>query len=156
MYYQDSGHPLVGTCIKQPVTGLEEQPATRVNPAIGIISGFLPKCSPRAQISADGPKVDTLYAVFVDCNTDILQDDYTEVEMKEKKVSQIPFSDAIKAAKVTNYLKFYPSLPHPATVNFLNGKYEEGYDDTGFLIEVKKPSKTKGKASQVKVAMQKD
>ena len=85
IYYQDSGYPLAGTCIKLPVTGLEEEPATRVNPVIGITSGFLPKCSSHAQRSADGPKVDTLYTVFVDCNTDILQDDYTEVEMKEKK-----------------------------------------------------------------------
>ena len=76
--------------------------------------------------------------------------------MKEKKVSQIPFSDAIKTAKVNNNLNFQPSLPHPATVNFLNGIYKEGYDHNGFLIEAKKPSKTKGKANQVKVAMQKD
>ena len=92
----------MGTCIKQPITGLEEESATRVNPAIGIISDFLPKCPPRAQRSADGPTVDTLYAVFVDCNSDILQDDYTVSEMKEKKVSHIPFSDAIKGAKVNN------------------------------------------------------
>jgi hypothetical protein len=155
MYYQDSGHPLVGTCIKQPVTGLEEQPATRVNPAIGIISGFLRKHSPRAQTSADGSKVDTLYAVFVDCNTDILQADYTEVERKDKKVSQIPFSEAIKAAKANNYLKFQPSLPHPATIDFLNQEFHKGYDDNGFLIEMEKPSKTKGKASQGKAAKSK-
>jgi len=123
----------VGTCIKQPITGLEEEPANRVNPAIGIISGFLHKCSPRAQRSADGQKVDTLYDVFVDCNSDILQYDYTVSEIKEKQVSHIPFSDAIKAAKVNNYLKFQPSLPHPATANFLNGIYEEGYDDSGFF-----------------------
>ena len=100
----------MGTCIKQPITGLEEEPATRVNPVIGTISGFLPKCSPRAQISIDGPKVDTLYAVFVDCNTNILQDDYTEVEMKEKKVSQIPFSEAIKAAKVSLIIQSFSLL----------------------------------------------
>ena len=141
----------MGTCIKQPVTGLEEDPATRVNPAIGIISGFLPKRSPRAQTSADGSTVDTLYAVFVDCNTDILQDDYTEVELKDKKVSQIPFSEAIKAAKANNYLKFQPSLPHPATINFLNQEFEEGYDEKGFLIEEEKPSNTKGKARKDKV-----
>ena len=155
MYYQDSGHPLVETSIKQPITGLEEQPATRVNPAIGIISGFLPKRSPRAQTSADGSKVDTLYAVFVDCNTDILQDDYTEVELKDKKVSQIPFSEAIKAAKANNYLKFQPSLPHPATIDFLHGQFHEGYDDNGFLIEVEKQSTSKGKDSQGKAAKSK-
>ena len=125
MYYLDCGHPLVGTCIKQPVTGLEEDPATRVNPAIGIISGFLPKRSPRAQTSADGSTVDTLYAVFVDCNTDILQDNYTEVELKDKKVSQIPFSEAIKAAKANNYLKFQPSFPHLAIIDFLNREFHE-------------------------------
>ena len=154
-YYQDFGHPLVGTCIKQPVTGMEEHPATRVNPAIGIISGFLPKRSPCAQTSADGSTVDTLYAVFVDCNTDILQDDYTEVELEDKKVTKIPFSAAIKVAKANNYLKFQPSLPHPATIDFLNREFHEGYDDNGFLIEVEKPSKTKGKDSQGKAAKSK-
>ena len=154
-YYQDFGHPLVGTCIKQPVTGMEDEAATRVNPAIGIISGFLPKGSPCAQTSADGSTVDTLYAVFVDCNTDILQDDYTEVELEDKKVTKIPFSAAIKVAKANNYLKFQPSLPHPATIDFLNREFHEGYDDNGFLIEVEKPSKTKGKVSQGKAAKSK-
>ena len=65
-------------------------------------------------------------------------------------MSHIPFSDAIKAAKVNNYSKFQPSLPNPATVDFMNGIFEEGYDDSGFLIEMKKSSKTKGKASQGK------
>ena len=46
----------------------------------------------------------------------------------------------------------FPPLPHPATVNFLSGIFEEGYDDIGFLIEVKKSSKTKRKGCQGKVA----
>ena len=123
-----------------------------VKPAIGVISGFLPKRSPRAQRDVDGQKVDTLYAVFVDCSPDMLQADYTDAKMKEKKVLHIPFADAIKAGKISNYFKFQPSsLPHPATVDFLCGIFEEGYDDSGFLIEVAKVSKTKGKSSQGKV-----
>ena len=132
--------------------GLEEEPANCVNPAIGIISGFLPKHPPRAQRDADGQTVDTIYAVFVDCNPGILQDEYTEAEIEEKKVSHIPFSDAIKAAKINNYFKVQPSLSHPTTIDFLHGIFEEGYDDSGFLIEAKKTSKTNGKSSQGKVA----
>ena len=110
----------------------------------------MPKGSLRAQRDEDGQKVDTLYAVFVDWNPDIIQEDYTEAETKENNVSYIPFADAIKAAKASNYSKFQLSLPHPVTVNFILGLYEEGYDDHGFLIEGKKGPKAKGKPSKGK------
>ena len=70
-------------------------------------------------------------------------------------MSQIPFSEAIKAAKANNYLKFQHSLPRPATVNFLNQEFEEGYDENGFLIEEEKPSNIKGKARKDKVVKSK-
>ena len=73
-YYQDFGHHIMGTCIKQPVTGNEEEKAVCVKPAIAIISGFLPAKSTCAQKYDDGKYVDTLNAVFVDYNPGGIQD----------------------------------------------------------------------------------
>jgi len=158
-YYQDYGHYIVRTCIEQPVTGNEEEIAVRVKPAIAVISGFFPAKSPRAQKFDDGKCVDTLMAVFMDCNPDVIQDDYMEAKLKEKMVSTpIPFSDAIKAAKARNYYKFHPPLPHRATYNFISGIRADGYDAHGFLIDLLErgeektgtKAKAKGKSSKSK------
>jgi len=119
---------------------------TNVTGRIAVITGFLPRMSPGAQVEDEGGFINTINSIFVGCKKKFIQGNYMESELMQKytKHKQISFNDAsIKAAKASKWFDFMTSLSHPATKEFLTVILYGGYNYFVCLEEGGGPQRSK-------------